>query len=144
MTDEDFVGVWSLIDYVATAADGTIGHPLGADPYGVGIYTADGWMSAHLMRRDRAPFGNGRRPGVDPIDPETLAAAAAGYIGYSGRYTVDDVAGVVSHYVESSFIPDWVGTVMTRDYVFDMGVLTLRPPQRGSAMAVLRWRRQPG
>jgi hypothetical protein len=143
MTDEDFVGAWLLIDYVAQAADGTISHPLGTDPYGIGIYTAAGWMSAHLMRRDRIQFGGGRRPGVDAIDADTVVAAAAGYIGYSGRYTVDPVAKIVSHHVESALIPDWIGTVMAREYTFDGDLLTLRPPARGGVTATLRWRRHP-
>jgi hypothetical protein len=143
MTDENFIGAWLLIDYVAQAADGTISHPLGTDPYGIGIYTADGWMSAHLMRRDRAPFGGGRRPGIDAIDPDTVVAAAAGYIGYSGRYTIDTVARIVSHHVELALIPDWIGTVMARDYTFDRDQLTLRPPTRGGVSATLRWRRHP-
>ncbi len=57
MLKKDFVGTWQLIDYGTRLADGTRIEPLGGDPYGLGTYTVDGWMSAHLMRRDRASLG---------------------------------------------------------------------------------------
>ncbi|WP_158258095.1 lipocalin-like domain-containing protein [Sphingopyxis lindanitolerans] len=140
MLQEDFIGSWHLIDYVTQLADGTAVEPLGAAPYGLGTYTGDGWMSAHLMRRDRLSLGSAR-PALDRIAPDLLVATAAGYIGYAGRYTVDAVGGRVIHHVETAFLPDWIGTDMIREYRFADGILTLRPPAVGGAASVLRWRR---
>ena len=70
-----------------------------------------------------------------------LAATAAGYIGYAGRYTIDADAGRVIHHVEAAFLPDWVGTDMIREYRFEDDILTLRPPAVGGTTPVLRWRR---
>jgi hypothetical protein len=140
MLKKDFVGSWQLIDYGTRLADGTRIEPLGGDPYGLGTYTVDGWMSAHLMRRDRASLG-GARPALDQLGPGLLTATAAGYIGYAGRYTVDPTTNRVIHHVETAFIPDWVGTDMIREYEFADGILTLRPPALGGAASVLRWRR---
>lgn len=138
----DFVGEWQLIDFVTVLADGRRIEPLGADPVGVGVYTRQGWMSAHLMRRDRAPFGEGCRPGVDAIESEILLGAAAGYIGYAGRWTVDHAARRISHHVEMAFIPDWVGTVLEREFAFEDGVLSLSPPAVRGVRSTLRWCRR--
>lgn len=140
MLKEDFVGSWQLIDYVTRLSDGTCIEPLGGEPYGLGTYTADGWMSAHLMRRHRSPLGSAR-PALDEVAPNLLAATAAGYIGYAGRYTIDADAGRVIHHVEAAFLPDWVGTDMIREYRFEDDILTLRPPAVGGTTPVLRWRR---
>lgn len=140
MLNDDFIGSWQLIDYVTLHKDGTRIEPLGANPYGFGTYTADGWMSAHLMRRDRPSLGS-VRPALDRIAPGLLVENAAGYVGYAGRYTVDPVASRVIHHVEAAFLPDWVGTDMIREYSFENGTLTLRPPPIGGAASVLRWRR---
>lgn len=140
MLNEYLIGSWQLIDYVTRLSDGTQIEPLGAAPYGLGTYTADGWMSAHLMRRDRAPLGSAR-PALDQIAPDLLVATAAGYIGYAGRYTIDAPASRIIHHVETALLPDWIGTDMIREYRFADDILTLRPPAVGGAASVLRWRR---
>ncbi len=144
MIDNRFVGIWDLVSYVGRSAEGDLVNPLGEAPTGVGIYTESGQMSAHLMSAGRAPFGGGRRPGVDLIAPELIEAAAAGYIGYCGRYAVDSEAQVVSHFVEVALIPDWIGTVMPRHYVFSGDHLILSPPPRAGLVTELTWRRRAG
>lgn len=140
MLKEDFVGSWQLIDYVTLLEDGTRIEPLGASPYGIGTYTEAGWMSAHLMRRDRRLLGH-TRPALDRLPPGLLAETAAGYIGYAGKFSVDSEWSRIIHHVEAAFIPDWIGTDMIREYQFAEGILTLRPPAVGGASSVLRWRR---
>lgn len=140
MLRNDFIGTWQLIDYVSLLEDGTRIEPLGASPYGIGTYTEAGWMSAHLMRSDRQLLGNAR-PTLDTLPSGILVDTAAGYIGYAGRFSVDDEMRRVVHHVEVAFIPDWVGTDMIREYHFAKGILTLRPPAVGGASSVLRWRR---
>lgn len=140
MLNEDFVGSWQLVDYVTHLPNGEWTEPLGPEPYGLGTYTAAGFMSAHLMRRGRTLLGNAR-PDPAAIEPGLLAATAAGYIGYTGRYAIDRNARRVVHHVEAAFLPDWVGTDMIRDYSFENGLLLLRPPAAAGAVSVLRWRR---
>lgn len=141
MAKSALVGVWDLVSYEMTSADRVV-LPLGGDPVGVGVYTTSGQMSAHLMAARRPPFGEGRRPGADPIAPELIAQAAAGYIGYCGRYEVDEAQSLVSHFVDAAFIPDWVGTVMARTYEFRGDLLILRPPPRNGFASELVWRRR--
>ncbi len=68
------VGAWELQEYTATAADGTIAFPMGADATGLVIYTADGYMSAQLMVQGRPPYASGDMEGGTP----TNSAAPAG------------------------------------------------------------------
>ncbi|NIJ35937.1 hypothetical protein FHR22_000586 [Sphingopyxis panaciterrae] len=138
--NDDFIGNWQLIDYVTTLANGKRIDPLGALPYGLGTYTEAGFMSAHLMRRDREPLGSAR-PDLSQIAPDLLAATASGYIGYAGRFTIDRDGCRIIHHVETAWIPDWIGIDMIRDYSFEDDLLILRPPAAAGAASVLRWRR---
>jgi hypothetical protein len=89
------LGTWELVSYTAQDKHGgPVAYPLGPDALGVIMYTADGYMSAQLMRRDRPAFD---RPEPDGGTPEQAEAAAAGYLAYSGPFTVDEFTGVLGH-----------------------------------------------
>jgi hypothetical protein len=76
-------GTWELVSYIAQDNHGgPITYPLGPDALDLIMYTADGYMSAQLMRRDRPAFD---RPELDGGTAEQTAAAAAGYLDYSGH-----------------------------------------------------------
>lgn len=116
------IGCWRLISYRMQSASGDSSYPLGEDPLGQLAYDACGRMSAHLMRRDPAPFA----------DKNLFAAQAAeksrawsGYMGYWGTFTVDEAAQTVNHLVEGAWFPNMVGTIQVRGYSFDGDLLTL-------------------
>jgi Lipocalin-like domain len=75
-------------------------YPLGPDAQGIIMYTPDGYMSAQLMRSGRTPF---HRNDLHPPEEE-LAAAASGYLTYSGPYTVVNDA-LIAHHVVVSLLP---------------------------------------
>ena len=52
-----FVGVWTLESFTEQSGSSEELNPLGAAPVGFLIYTADGFVSAQLMRRDRKALG---------------------------------------------------------------------------------------
>lgn len=136
------VGSWLLISYRVETADGVVHEPLGENPQGLGVYTAEGTMSAQLMARDRKGFGRAFRPGAE-VSTDLLAAAGRSYIAYCGTYEIEDQSGVVLHHVQCSLVPDWVGTVMKRAFMIQGDILTLRPPAWAGEQAELRWRRTP-
>lgn len=137
------VGAWNLLSYQAIAEDGSVSEPLGADPSGLGVYTPDGIMSAHLMRRNRPRFGRPPSPGDSgPDEPETVAAAFDGYIGYTGTYVVDETSHIVEHHVECSLLPNWEATVLRRAYELDGDRLVLRPLGTVGRQAMLVWHRR--
>ncbi len=116
-------GAWRLVSYaVQDDQDGPVNHPLGPDAQGLIIYTHDGYMSAQLMRRDRPEYDYSDTGGGTV---EQAAAAAAGYLAYSGPYVVDEDTAIVHHEVVVSLLPNWLGTVQLRHSMLAGDRLTL-------------------
>lgn len=108
---EYLVGAWTLETYESSELDGAEArYPLGPDARGIIMYTPDGYMSAQIMRVNRAPFARGD---LAVADIDELATAAKGYLAYSGPYTVLDDS-VVAHRVDVSLLPNWIGGTQYR------------------------------
>lgn len=141
---DDILGTWQLVSWTAEA-DGEVSHPLGVDPAGTIVYTADGYMSAQLMRRDRPAYD---RPLPTGGTTDQLAAAAIGYLAYSGPFTLDESTGIVHHHVEVSLVPNWVGGTQDRSARLDGATLVLSADttsRRGIiSHSTLTWRRANG
>ena len=106
----NLIGAWTLESYESRSIDGSsVIYPLGPDAQGIIMYTPDGYMSAQLMRSGRTPF---RRDDLHPAEEE-LAAAASGYLTYSGPFTVVDDA-LIAHHVAVSLPPNWIGRTQYR------------------------------
>jgi hypothetical protein len=137
------VGAWTLVSYESTAVDGSdLHYPLGSDAQGIIMYTADGYMSAQIMRNERAPFAHD-----DPhlADDSEFASAARGFLSYSGPYTVVD-GGLIAHHVEVSLLPNWIAGTQYRAAHLDDSHLELAPSEPirldgGLRNARLVWRR---
>ena len=133
------VGTWRLKRWEARGADGQVAYPLGPDALGSLIYTPGGHMSVAMMRAGRPPFAGDDLLGGTA---EERAAAAAGYVAYSGRYEVRD--GAVVHRVELSLFPNWVGSEQVRFATVDGDELTITTrPLRigGETVSRLVWER---
>jgi hypothetical protein len=122
-----FAGVWRLVSYERTEADGTVVYPFGRDAVGRIAYDESGRMSVQLMQQ-------GRQAG---------AASAEGYIAYFGSYEVDEEAGKVTHHLVAALRPDWVGKDLVRYYEFsgDRLILTARAADSTSRIT---WERAAG
>ncbi|MBR8065938.1 lipocalin-like domain-containing protein [Burkholderia ambifaria] len=108
---EQLVGAWRLVSYEIRPRDGgTVTYPLGRDARGWILYTPDGYMSAQLMAPGRPPYADGDLQGGSV---EERAAAAHGYIAYSGPFNVDD-NGTLTHEMDVSLYPNWIGNVQQR------------------------------
>ncbi|RQV09871.1 hypothetical protein DF039_28310 [Burkholderia cenocepacia] len=108
---EQLVGAWRLVSYEIHPRDGsTVTYPLGRDARGWILYTPDGYMSAQLMAAGRPPYADGDLQGGSV---EERAAAAHGYIAYSGPFSVDD-DGTLTHEMDVSLYPNWIGNVQQR------------------------------
>lgn len=143
---DDLVGTWRLVEWTFSVNGQRQRKPFGGDPVGLLTYTADGHMSATLMRRDRPR-----------LDTTTLSAApageraliAAGYVAYAGPYRRN--GDTVVHEVEVSLFPNWVGGEQVRQIEWvendeggrDLELSTPPEPTDGGRTAVnrLRWRR---
>jgi len=123
MLRDKILGTWRLVSYVAQDDQGgPVTFPLGRDAVGLIIYTTDGYMSAQLMRPGRQEYDE---PDTGGSTVQQAAAAAEGYLAYSGPYDVDEATGVIHHQVAVSLIPNWVETVQLRHSSLDGVRLTL-------------------
>jgi hypothetical protein len=111
---------------------------------GLIMYTADGYMSAQIMRPDRPAFD---RPDTGGGTPEQAAAAAAGYLAYSGPFTVDENTGVLHHQPRVSLLPNWLNLTQLRHSTLDGDHLTLSAittaPAGVETISTLVWKRAP-
>lgn len=120
-----FVGTWSLQSFHATTPDGSVVYPFGEAAVGRITYDPFGRMSVQLME--------GERPALSVADPRgapdhEVVSAFGSYIGYLGRYIVDEKAGEIVHHLEVASIPNWVGSDQLRRFEFDGDSLTLSTP----------------
>ena len=130
MSREELLGVWRLLAF----------GPFGESVSGQVIYHPEGRMSLHILRRERPAFA---AQGLGNATPEEAKAALDGYIGYFGRYTVDEEAATVTHHIEGSATPNTIGEGLVRHYEVSGDRLTLRvmgdPPAGGSG--IVEWER---
>jgi Lipocalin-like domain len=104
------VGAWRLLSLQTRADDGTVQHPLGEDATGLILYTPDGFMSAQIQASGRPVYAD------DDVHGGTLeeaAAAARGYLAYSGPYEVAP-DGELTHHMDVSLFPNWLGHTQVR------------------------------
>jgi hypothetical protein len=121
------VGTWKLVSYVTETPDGTRTFPLGEDAVGMAIYLPNGRVSIQFMKRDRPRFKSGDA-WRGTLEEER--AAFESYFAYAGRYTLDAQGSTVTHHIEVSSIPDYVGIDLQRTVAIAGNRLTLRTPPR--------------
>ena len=129
------VGAWELVNYEVIAADGS--KRPGVYDRGQISYDGSGRMSAHLMH-------SANKADATPQTDELRAAAYRRYLGYYGPFVVDESKGVVTHVVDGSSNPSWVGTRQVRYYALspDNAQLTLMlKDTTGRVTQSLVWKR---
>ncbi len=89
------------------------------------MYDIHGYMSGHVMRRDRMSFASG-----DPLQgsAEETRTAFQGYMAYCGTYDVNESKRTIAHILECSLFPNWGGTIQTRFFEFSGNRLLLTTP----------------
>jgi hypothetical protein len=120
---DSLIGTWRLVSYEAHDAQGRISNPLGKNLLGLLCYTKDAFMSMQVMREDRPEYSS---CDLHLSLMEEMAAAAGGYVAYAGRFSVDEAAATVTHHVQLSLSPKWVGTDQTRTVALRAGRLYLK------------------
>ena len=141
---EQLIGAWRLVSYVESPVDGSPKRfPLGKDAQGIIMYTPDGYMSAQLMKPGRRQFASG-----DWFEgtPEEFVEEGGGYIAYSGPFHVDEIRQSLTHSMNVSLYPGWIGQTQPRVVKIDGNRLhlgTASPIESGGAqvMADLIWER---
>jgi lipocalin-like protein len=128
------VGAWNLVSFVSFDVSGA-SRP-GAYDLGRVFYDASGQMSAHLMN-------SANKTDASPSTDADRAAAFRRYLGYYGPFTVDEAAGIVTHHVDGSSNPSWVGSRQVRYFELsaDGNRLTLSVKNQGRTTGTLVWER---
>jgi hypothetical protein len=141
---DQLVGAWRLVSYVETPVDGSPKRfPMGEDAQGIIMYTPDGYMSAQLMKPGRHQFTSGD---WFKGTPEEFMEEGVGYIAYSGPFHVDEEKRSLTHSMNVSLYPGWIGQTQPRVVKIDddqLHLSTATPIQSGGArvMADLIWQR---
>ena len=139
-----FVGVWNLASFTEHAGSAGVFIPLGMGAVGFLIYTADGFVSAQLMRRDRKAFGANPWAANQSGDRADLTKD---YIAYCGRYEVDVEKAEVVHFPIVALVPNLIDQKQRRSFTFKDKTLTLvimqNDPDGGVIESRLVWTRDP-
>ncbi len=80
-------------------------------------------MSVQLMVASRPSFASGD---WFHATSDELSAATA-FIGYSGTFVVHESAETVSHVIDMSFFPNWIGQTQIRRISLTLNRLELTP-----------------
>lgn len=97
---------------------------MGEAPSGLLIYSRDGAMIGILGSGARTRFAS---EDVTGGTDEERALAFSTFIAYGGRFEIE--GDVISHHVDTSLFPNWIGTVQRRRWKLDeTGRLTLTSP----------------
>jgi hypothetical protein len=115
MNSNELTGTWKFISLEIKTASGKTVHPFGENPFGLLIYTANGYMSYLCMDPARPKFKSDNLLGGTM---EEISEAFKSFDAYSGTYTVDAEKGVVTHHVLGSKFPNWVGSEQVRHFRF--------------------------
>lgn len=131
-----FIGHWRLISSTFRQADGSVIYPLGEQAQGRIMYDGHGEMSAQLMRPERDRLSS--RDAAD-VRLAKIKAAFDGYTAYYGSYTIDLEAQSVTHHVEGSLLPNWIGRQLVRYFKFSHNQtrLALTTPPMGKEAKIV-------
>ena len=113
-------GLWTLISMEQRYDDGRIVYPFGEDAQGRIYYGPDGTMFAAIQKGGRKPFTTGKQW---TASVEEKAGAYNDYLTYCGHYRV--TGDKVTHHIEISLFPDWIGKSQVRRIGFEDGQLHL-------------------
>jgi len=119
------IGTWKFISLVGKSSEGDVYHPYGENLFGMLMYDYKGYMSALLMNPDRPKFVSGD---MMKGTPEELKAAFERFDAYCGTYIIDIEKSQITHNVQGSKFPNWVGTAQVRFFEISGDTMRITAP----------------
>jgi hypothetical protein len=105
------VGTWRLTSMEVRTPSGETQNPWGPGVTGRLTYSSNGQMSLQIMKANRFPFSS---EDLEGGTAEEIQTAFDGYHAYFGTYSFDRLAQTVSHRIEGSLFPNWIGREQKR------------------------------
>jgi len=120
----ELIGTWKLLSYIEVPIDGDDSlFPMGKNPYGILMYSSDGYMAVQVSKEDRQPYKSNDKM---MATQEEMLSSLQGYIAFCGRYRIDNSSAVVSYDIKSSLFPNWENRLQHRKVDFEGDVLYLK------------------
>jgi hypothetical protein len=133
-TRQQLIGAWRLVSIDLSGPNGPVVDPFyQADSMGIIVYDVSGWMSVQIAAPHRPTWEVPalRVPSAATgLSSRRKAAAFDTYYSYYGTWSLDEVRGVVTHYVTSSLIPAETGLSYAQDVALEGGRLTFSTRDR--------------
>lgn len=104
ITDK-IIGTWKLVSWVYENEHHEKIDFFGPNPIGILMYEKSGYMNAQLMRSDRANFAS-NQSATGTV--EEYISSFNSYAAYFGKFEEKE-PGTLTHTVEGSLYPNWVG-----------------------------------
>jgi hypothetical protein len=150
-TRHDLVGAWRLVSIQIMAPDGPMTDPFyNADPTGILIYQASGWMSVQIVGQPRPAMEAeaARPPRTETAEDAQLKAAVLDtYYAYFGTWDYDEVTSTVTHHIKSSLIPGESGMSYSQTVALEGENLIFTSRREVAGIATVQrkvWRRITG
>jgi hypothetical protein len=102
---KQIIGTWKLVSWTFKNEKGEEIHYFGKNSTGILMYDANGFMNAQLMKEERPRFAS---DSINGGSPDETFGAFHSYLAYFGRY-YEKNPGEVTHIVEGSLFPNWLG-----------------------------------
>ncbi|WP_437919801.1 lipocalin-like domain-containing protein [Sphingobacterium sp. LRF_L2] len=120
----ELVGTWKLLSYIEVpiAGDDSL-FPMGKNPFGILIYSSEGFMSVQIAKENRLSYSSNDKL---LATQEEMVSSLQGYMAFCGKYKVDSNNAVVTYMIKSSLFPNWKNQIQRRKIDFENDILYLR------------------
>ena len=139
--NERIIGIWRIVSWMYKDEAGKTGDFFGEHIMGIIIYTNDGDVSTHLLKKGRQLFESENFDGFTAMEAR---AALSGYPGYYGTY-YEEKPGELVHTIEGCSTPLWTTKRAVRYAEIKDDILTLTTPfiatSNGNVVLHVKWER---
>jgi hypothetical protein len=140
---ERMIGSWKLISWNTVTGGVEAPAPMAkGGASGIITYNPDGYMCVNIMAANRPKFAS---PDISVSTVNDKSTAFETFIGYCGRYEVNEQERFVTHLLDTSSYPNWTGSSQKRFLELSANQIKLTTPpilNRGAQVVhVLVWER---
>lgn len=136
---DKFLGTWRLQSWTAQKDGVVIRYPYGKNPRGYINYFANGLMTVVIMSNpDDIAMEKGVIDNIFKATDQEKITGFSSYQSYWGTFSVDDEAKVVTHKLEGSLYPKWIGTLQKRHFEFKDNLLILSA-EKDNISHIITW-----